>query len=359
MIISPEPWNHIFVSKHHYAVQLGTRGNTVYFLGPPGKNYDLSGTQYKNVFELKYKGFIRGLRYFPTCIIKIEILSVFKKLQTLCGVSFDIIWSFDNSVFFDFSALPKSVIKISHIVDLNQNFQTKKAAETALVCLGTTDLIVGRLKSFNPKSFKIKHGYNLTQDNKGDLKLPGESNTKAVYAGNLNMEYLDWQVLFYTIEQNEKVDFVFVGPGNDDFDLYGNITHKYKKLCLEKLNVFCVGKVGPEVLSAYYNKSDMLLICYQEAFHSHQANPHKMMEYLGSGKVVVATKTIEYISLKEKGLIAMSEMNSEFPQLFKQTVNQLEKYNGYLKQEERKEYALENTYEKQIERIETVISDNE
>ena len=31
LIVSPEPWAHLFVSKHHYAVHLAQRGNKVFF----------------------------------------------------------------------------------------------------------------------------------------------------------------------------------------------------------------------------------------------------------------------------------------------------------------------------------------
>ena len=35
LIISPQPWYQLFVSKHHYAIELAKYGNTVYFLNPP------------------------------------------------------------------------------------------------------------------------------------------------------------------------------------------------------------------------------------------------------------------------------------------------------------------------------------
>ncbi len=35
LIISPEPWDAHFVSKHHYACELARRGHQVLFCGPP------------------------------------------------------------------------------------------------------------------------------------------------------------------------------------------------------------------------------------------------------------------------------------------------------------------------------------
>ena len=35
LLISPQSWGTMFLSKHHYAIELARRGNTVYFLNPP------------------------------------------------------------------------------------------------------------------------------------------------------------------------------------------------------------------------------------------------------------------------------------------------------------------------------------
>lgn len=38
LIISPEPWGKMMISKHHYALELAKLGNEVYFLNPPNNN---------------------------------------------------------------------------------------------------------------------------------------------------------------------------------------------------------------------------------------------------------------------------------------------------------------------------------
>ena len=65
LLISPEAWEHIFVSKHHYATHLATLGNKVFFLDPPNNQNKITSTAYRNVWLVKYKGFIKGLRYYP------------------------------------------------------------------------------------------------------------------------------------------------------------------------------------------------------------------------------------------------------------------------------------------------------
>jgi hypothetical protein len=120
LLISPEHWDHIYVSKHHYAIHLANRGNVVFFLNPPStfNSNRVSPTSYPNLSSIDYKGFIAGLRFFPNWLQRYCIRKKFEYLQRLVSVRFDIVWSFDNSVFFDFSSLPPTVLKICSLLFL-------------------------------------------------------------------------------------------------------------------------------------------------------------------------------------------------------------------------------------------------
>jgi hypothetical protein len=355
LLISPEPWDHIFVSKHHYAIYLG-ESNEVYFLNPPNHKFKESVTHFTNVKSVNYWGFPKGLRFYPAFAQLYFIKKTYKKLQKKLGVEFDIVWSFDNSVFYDFRALPKSTLKISHIVDLNQNFQTGKAAMTADICFGVTNSIVDRLKKFQKHSYFINHGYNHNaKDKLHKISLPGKNSIKVVYAGNLSMNYLDWDLIFDITKNNFNVDFIFIGPNGKDYELNYNKTHGSKYNCAKLVNTYFVGRIGSNDLQSWYKAANILLISYQEKHHLDQANPHKMMEYLGSGNVVVATKTIEFVNSAKKGLIAMSEKNEDLPGIFKSVVANLIVWNSENNRVQRIEIALKNSYTHQIERIKKYI----
>lgn len=357
LLISPEPWEHIFVSKHHYATHLGGRGNNVYFLNPPTTTFRIEETSYKHVWNLYYKGFTKGLRYYPSFIQRFFIKKIFNQLQKQLNVTFNIVWSFDNSVFYDFNALPKSTLKISHIVDLNQNFQTGKAAQTADICFGVTHSIIDRLKQYNKHGHFINHGYNSSKKgDSGSIKLPGRYKIKALYAGNLSMRHLDWEPLYHISKNNPEIDFIYIGPNADDFTLYQNTTHHFKQKIRQLNNAHFVGKVESKKLQNWYKSVDILLISYQEKHHIDQTNSHKMMEYLASGKVIVATKTLEYNSLSDEGIIAMSDKNKELPNLFKEVAINLDKWNSDKITIKRKDFATNNTYDKQIDRIEELLN---
>lgn len=351
LLISPEPWDHIFVSKHHYAVHLGRRENKIFFLNPPGIVNSLSETEYPNVVSVQYTRFPKGLRFYPRFLRKYFTRQKFHELEQSCNVQFDIIWSFDNSVFFDFSALAVDVLKICHIVDLNQDFQTRYAALTANVCFCTTELIKARLLKFNLRCYKINHGFNNTFQEGKAISLPGGSAVKVIYAGNLAMPYIDWNLLKVVVQDNPGVDFIFIGPDK-------NVEHadmNSKELVRDAKNTYFPGTVRADDLLHYYRSADILILAYQEKYHADQANPHKMMEYLGSGKMIVATFTAEYAELNERHLLSMSRGNAEFPTNLKQVLDDLDYWNAGDKQLLRKKSAMENTYDKQLERIERLL----
>lgn len=350
LLVSPEPWGHIFVSKHHYAVHLGKRGNKVFFLNPPSKTNSITATDYENVFSVNYKGFPKGMRFFPKFLQGFFVNIKFQQLQKRYGVRFDIIWSFDNSVFYDFSKLPDSVLKISHIVDLNQNFQFKKASSTSTINLSNTRTVLSKQLKNNAKSYFINHGFTQWINENSYLNPgPVSGKIKVGYAGNLDIAYLDWQLLNELVSKHKDTcDFFFAGKLQDE-----NRIAWFKS----NLNVQYLGTLPAYKLHSFYSQMDMLLICYQADLYCEQLeNTHKMMEYLGAGSVVVATKTLEYTNLATDSLIAMTNKNNEFIELFDHVLHNLNTWNSVDKKTLRINFALENTYDKQIERIEKILS---
>jgi len=345
LLVSPEPWDHLFVSKHHYATHLAARGNQVFFLNPPTNRNACQETNYKNVFIVNYTGFIKGLRFFPAWIRKKLIRRKFDFLQKLCGVKFDIVWSFDNSVFFDFSALPTEVYCISHIVDLNQDFNTAIASSTANLCLGVIPEIVKRHHQYNSQAHLVTHAVQKLPDIYTPVQLPGNNVVKAMYAGNLAMPHMDWDLLLSIIKENTFVDFLFIGTGRPTIQIENQL-----KLYS---NVYFIPPISSDQLIHYLHAADVLLLIYKPEYYRTYASPHKMMEYLGSEKMIIATWTEDYRDLAEAGLIKMSKNQDKYLDEFNEVIDQLAKWNSVEKISVRRAYAQANTYDKQIEKIET------
>ena len=310
--------------------------NRVYFLNPPSGAYNLTSSEYDLVSILDYPGFWKGLHRLPKSIRKLNLRKVYRKIESLIGERIDVIWSFDNSVFFDFDLLPTDVLKVSHIVDFNQDFQFERAARTADICLGSTSGIVNKQRKYNANSFFVNHGCTSQKSQEYVLETSGLS---IGYGGNLEIPYLDWELLNEAFRQFPQATFYFAGPGKPKTDA-SNVTY--------------LGELSKGQLLGFIERMDLLIIVYRaDEFKDQLSNPHKMMEYLSTGKPVVATYTEEYKD--HQHLIAMSETNQVWIQKLGEVINHLEEWSAPALVTERKEIVAENTYIKQIHRIERFV----
>jgi hypothetical protein len=113
--------------------------------------------------------------------------------------------------------------------------------------------------------------------------------------------------------------------------------------------------VDAHLLQGYYKAADVLLLCYKSEFQKDQAtNSHKLMEYLGSGKVIVATFTSEFAEFG--ALIEMTHSNSEFADVLDRVVKDIGYFNNKEISSKRKMVTEDNTYPKQLEKIEVILT---
>lgn len=337
LIISPESWDHVFVSKHHYASELASCGNAVFFLNPPSHGFRSQSAG--GITIVNAKGSISGLRKFPDFISSLLIEWELNKLENRLGVHFDIIWNFDPSRFFNLSRV-NDKIKVCHIVDWNQNYQRELLAKTCDICLTTSDFLKQELLKINSLTFNIGHGCIFKSNDKRPMtSKPKPDEISVGYVGNLDIKYLDWDLLTKLALDHSHIHFSFVGPISSE---------KFASLNLSRLkNVSFEGKIPSIEIPSKLEQFDVLLIAYLADDHKEQlANPHKILEYLSSGKVTVATYTDEY---KDKRyLLEMVDHNDKFIDRFTQVISNLEEHNSFEKQMMRIEYAQEHTYENQI-----------
>lgn len=355
LIISPEPWEVTFVSKHHYAVALAKNGNHVYFLNPPAlileKEIEINTTSLDGVVAIDYKPIAKGLQYFPRMIRNAIERRFIEKLENSIGRKFDVIWNFENSRFYDFR-FARNALKIYHQVDLNQDFHVKQAALTADICFCTTDFIAQKIYPYNKKVYKIHHGvaeHNLDSAQSKPVVFSKGGRLKVTYIGNIDIHYFDVELFEQLVHKYTTVNFQLVGKFNT-----GGLT--YKRLAAFK-NVEFVGPVSSDRLKGFLLESDILLVCYKaDLFREQLASPHKVMEYLASGKTVVATYTDEYKDKRD--LLAMADSKIDYLSLFEHVINNLQYYNSEQMQLKRIEFAKQHTYPLQLKKIVELIEQN-
>lgn len=339
LLISPERWDHLFVSKHHYAIELA-RHNHVFFLNPPSTELSLAKSGYKNLMVVSYTHFIFGLRFLPTVLQLYFMRKKYNAIEKIASIQFDCVWSFDNSVFFDFSFLPKKILKISHLVDYSQNFQLSKAASSADICFGVSQNIVDRLLMFNKNSFLIPHGISVNNFEEKEVQLPGSNLIKAIYAGNLDSKYIDRHLLSSIIDNHTQVDFIFLGSGGSDW--------------IRQENTFFLGFIKHDHLMSYLKKADILLLVYDVEKHPDQlTNAHKILEYLASGNVIVSSFIKDYVNRPD--LLEMAIEREDFAKLFGKVMLNLSLFNNGKNKVARMNYANTNTYSKRLIEIEKLV----
>jgi hypothetical protein len=350
-VISPEPWGAHPVSKHHYARVLAQRGIPVLFVEPP----DRTKRQHNLVALPDEDGILLvqgprlapGLRFFPSPLRRRLERRWLQRLEKLAGLPIAVVWLFENSRFYDLR-FAADRLKIYHQVDLNQTFHPQQAASTADICFCTTELIRRQLTAHNERVFRLHHGLapvyaelGLSASQRHRLAPPG---VHAAYIGNLDMGYLDQELLIRVIQSHPEVQFHLVGGYQE-----GNALRHQLKDCP---HLHWWGRVPSSLIPRILEQVDLQLVCYQAEHHADQASPHKFMEYLASGRTIVATYTAEYADHAE--LLAMGEAgsNSGYLPLFQSVLTNLNEWNSPERMAARQAFAADHTYARQLQRIE-------
>jgi hypothetical protein len=367
LIVSPQAWGKMFLSKHHYAIELARRQNTVYFLNPPqqgklgkrGITNISRSPEHENLFLIDHAiGFPYVLKFRVQSLfhwlMRFHINRVVKSL----GRKLDVIWSFDIGNLYPLASLDAGY-RIFHPVDEPLNREAVRSAKGAQIIFSVTKEILEKYRSINvPKHF-INHG--LAEELFVTGTLPENKQVHVGFSGNLLRADIDRPVLLSVINRHPSLVFEFWGSfqpaesnigGNEDIE-----TADFIRVLQKCTNVVLHGAVTPKVLAAEMRRMDVFLICYDiKRDQSKGTNYHKIMEYLSTGKVTVSNNVTTYRDYP--GLIEMTdsrENNAELPGLFEKIISQLSEYNRPERMKARISFALNNTYSKQVDRIEKII----
>lgn len=367
LIISEQAWGEMYVSKHHYAIELVKANNIVYFLNPANTNFfgfsNIEISQQspnKDLFIINHNIKIPLILKFKARIIyqayiKIHLLNILRKLPKI-----DLIFSFDLANVYKLAYFNASIKKIFFPVDLAPNNDAINAALGADFIISVAQEIIEQYKQFKVPKLKLNHGvselflnqsYNLNQK-----KLSQKINVGL--SGNFLRKDIDRNILLEIITKNKDLNFNFFGPYESKQSNISNNkpdkeTVEFIQNLRQKENVVFYGPILPSKLVFLFKNIDIFLICYDVTKdQSKGTNYHKVLEYLATGMVVVSNNISSYKDTVD--LVEMvNERNTNFtlPDLFKNVVNNLGFYNSLEMSEKRKEYAKNNSYAIQLEKI--------
>ena len=373
-VISPEPWGKMRVSKHHYALEMAMRDNQVYFIEPPrlqNKGINVRPSGESDLLHLvSYKPVFRGKRFLPTAIFSAMLRWQIKLLIRKIGKKPDLVLCFHPFLFEQLNWF-KSDAAIYFAADLVYSDEMPPEVFSADFTLAVSDTIHKKLSASGKSVHLIQHGLNRHFANtakallrsSGTVKKDFSKETlKVGYTGNLLMGGMDRQTMRKVVEANPDVKFIFWGQydlagGNFSVGLDEEITG-FVEFLKASSNVELRGAVTPETLSQQMSEADVFWICWKIGAGKiwDGSNSHKLMEYLSTGKPVISHYVSSY---KGSDILDMlpDVSNENYVEHFGRVLSRVRAGEPIDATNKRINFALSNTYEKQIDRIESLINE--
>jgi hypothetical protein len=377
MIISPNPWGQMLISKHNYAIELGKRGFKVFFVNAPNENpntkyYSINKiNDYENLWLIDINlirnrliNFLR-FRLRITQILDYYLLFLIRRICKHHNLYFDQVWNFDPNLhgfFYNYPAFKK----LFFIADQISSSTHLRAAKKADGVISVASEILNHFRKVNKNCLLINHGINsnyqtFAENNLGALQnsKDGNYNLKRIqvgYIGNLMIKSLYSQGLLQIISNHPEIDFHFWGADSKiNNNVFGGSTNDIDETIeyIKKTfaNTFFYGVQKPEfIIQAISNIDAFIYINSSELDINGGANSHKILEYLSTGKVIIST----YLSFySNKNLFPMTEKykEEEFSKLFSDCIEKIQQLNSIEKQKQRIEFALSNSYQSNINAI--------
>ena len=109
----------MFLTKHHYAIELAKKGNEVYYLNPPSevrlnKKVEINKRNIcVNLFIIKhFLDFNYKLNFKAKWLFHLLMSFHIKRIEKKINKTIDIIWSFDIGDYYPFKYFNKNSLKI-------------------------------------------------------------------------------------------------------------------------------------------------------------------------------------------------------------------------------------------------------
>lgn len=356
------------MSKHHYAIALAKAGNTVYFINHPDRKKEMDAGQIiLETTEIENLTVVNHRLWFPyffkfklntlyQALIAVHIKRIVRKI----GKRPNVIWSFDTGNNLPIQYFPKCGVKIYMPVDGPfGNADEKVPATKADVIISVTDRILDAYREIDKPKFQVNHG---VADNFLSSRVSEKTPDKIRigYSGSLIRNDLDTQCFLTIINKHQDKIFEFWGEydyNNSNIHLPQDV-HANTLSFIESLkslpNVILHGPVNSQTLASGLKRMDALLICYNIR---NDQNHHKVLEYLGTGKVIVSNFMSSY-EKEDSDLLVMIKDNTDLPGMFDEVISHLPDYNNTDRQQKRKLFANQHSYANNIKRIESFISES-
>lgn len=363
-MISPQAWNKVKVSKHHYAVSLAEMGNDVFFLNPPdpmANGISIEATEHERVRSVRYKSFFPiSLRFrfgiVFSRLMRFQVRRIMKKLGHI-----DIVWCFDPNLYGDLGVFGAD-IKIFHPVDVFKHAHAMQVARSADVIFSVSPTILQSFVSIKTPGYFVNHGLGsafVELAQKEVWLTDCGPILNVAYVGNLLIPYIDRELLKEVICRSPHVRFHFFGPYKEEHSSLGGGDEDASDFILflqEAANVELHGPLGSVELAQRMLPMDAFLMCYSGQRPGYDAsNSHKMLEYLSTGRAVISTPLLAYLDHQDIVTMPVQEPREQYADFFVAALGRISDLNAPDLQQKRRQLALANSYPNQIKSIEHIL----
>ena len=305
LVISPQHWGTMRVTKHHYAIELAKLGHEVYFLEPLEPNWKIGQTgftpkttEYPNLKVLTHTILAPyNLKFHAKGFFDLFMKRHIQKMEKAIG-QFDLVWSFDLT-----GAIPlkyfKAKRKIFFAADWPPNLDAVKAAESADLVVSVAQEILDQYPE-NYKKLLVSHGVAECFIEAGKIPFSKtDEQFRIGMSGNFLRPDIDRTVLLDIIASFPDILFECFGAYEPKNSNLGGANDQETIAFIEALkaapNVQLHGMVAPEKLALELRRMDAFLICYDvKKDQSKGTNYHKVSEYLVYGRPIVSNYVSAY-----------------------------------------------------------------
>lgn len=367
-ILSPEGWGLMRISKHHYATMLARMGNRVYFVEPPSLKQKVMGRiteTSEGVFLVSYKPIARGRRYLGGMLFRwLQALQFRTRVASVTGKP-DVVWCFDLTNFDDLGIFGGG-IRIFHPVDHNLERKPPPVAANSDFIFSTSPRILEYMKPPGKKGRVVQHGLNADMEQfarRERARLAGMSEPipfRGVigFWGSLFKESLDARKMLRLVDAFPEATFILWGAHlPSQTNLNGKVDGEslgFISALRSRPNVELRAPLNPTDLVREIDDVDLFInVEFEYSMRWDNGNPHKIMEYLATGRPVFSTPVLMY---SDTGLLFESR-DEDIVADMRRFFSEWERWGSLPERLKRIDFALENTYALQISRIEAFISD--
>jgi glycosyltransferase involved in cell wall biosynthesis len=350
LIISPQPWEHLQISKHHYARELASCGVEVYFLDPPSSWVTalcIVDSGVPNIRVVRYPApCYQRLRFHVRPVYDWLERGLVRRIRQAVGKPFDLVWSFDFNLFAKLRAF-RGRWTIFHPVDPLCGCHHYRATVEADLVLSVSESILEPLRNIIAAAHVVPHGVapafaKLAAAN--DPWHPPTDGIKVGYTGNLTRAFIAADVILELARTYPEISFYFWGNTGGRADSIDAAT--FTRILDALPNCHLRGALGTEELADEMKQMDAFLLAYRtHPTESDLSNSHKLLEYLSTGRVVIASPLSEYAGAAPDVIrFAVDNDIPSFQSTFADMLSRLEELNSAALGRSRRDIALANTY---------------